>query len=248
MDKPLICGKTAKSYKFWDNLMYHYKTLAPLYDKKVDFKTYTSVHDGWMFTQPQNLKLHNKICRFEQAEATEIEKRVNLDNPDWLHPCNRREERYLEDDLDIEGAASSGVKKSRFLKKERKVELSYKDDVEETPNTMVAPVRRKKRGLKELPELKELETVEKKDEEPMAEKNRHGITVVHWPRDTDDLPTPPRPPVKNVPEYLGWTHSENADSWFLEAHTPSMHEDYEAFYDEALKKKVICPKFYSCVP
>merc|ERR1719382_1700142 len=41
MDKPLLCGKTAKDYKFWDNLMYHYKNLYPLYDKKVDFKTYT---------------------------------------------------------------------------------------------------------------------------------------------------------------------------------------------------------------
>merc|ERR1719239_1538715 len=41
MDKPLLCGKTAKDYKFWDNLMYHYKNLYPMYDKKVDFKTYT---------------------------------------------------------------------------------------------------------------------------------------------------------------------------------------------------------------
>ena len=49
------------------------------------------------------------------------------------------------------------------------------------------------------------------------------------------------------PQYYGWTHSENADSWFLEAHTASLHEDYEGFYDEALKKRVICPKFYSCV-
>merc|ERR1719225_1337941 len=48
MDKPLLCGKTAKDYKFWDNLMYHYKTLYPLYDKKVDFAQYTSVHDGWL--------------------------------------------------------------------------------------------------------------------------------------------------------------------------------------------------------
>ena len=24
-----------------------------------------------------------------QAQATEVEKRVNLDNPDWVHPCNR---------------------------------------------------------------------------------------------------------------------------------------------------------------
>ena len=97
-----------------------------------------------------------------------------------------------------------------------------------------------------------------------VERNRHGITVVHFPHDPDDLPSIPRPPPKNVPEvwlllpssyfqlflssqYYGWTHSENADSWFLEAHTPSLHEDYEGFYDEALKKRVICPKFYSCV-
>merc|ERR1719233_451843 len=62
MDKPLLCGKTAKDYKFWDNLMYHYKNLYPMYDKKVDFKTYTSVHDGWLFSSSKNLKLHNKVC------------------------------------------------------------------------------------------------------------------------------------------------------------------------------------------
>ena len=47
------------------------------------------------------------------------------------------------------------------------------------------------------------------------------------------------------PQYYGWTHSNNADSWFLEAHTPSLHEAYEGFYDEALKKRVVCPKLYS---
>ena len=31
IEKPLICGKTAKTYKFWDNLIYHYKHLYPLY-------------------------------------------------------------------------------------------------------------------------------------------------------------------------------------------------------------------------
>ena len=33
MEKPLICGKTAKTYKFWDNLIYHYKHLYPLYGR-----------------------------------------------------------------------------------------------------------------------------------------------------------------------------------------------------------------------
>merc|ERR1719158_1459545 len=67
MDKPLLCGKTGKGYKFRDNLIYHYKNLYPLYDKKVDFDQYTSVHDDWMFTKLRNLKLHNKVCHFEQV-------------------------------------------------------------------------------------------------------------------------------------------------------------------------------------
>ena len=78
MDKPLICGKTAKSYKFWDNLMYHYKHLYPLYGKPVEFKQYTCAHDDWLYSFPENLKLHNKVCKFEQALATEIEKRLNM--------------------------------------------------------------------------------------------------------------------------------------------------------------------------
>jgi len=75
LEKPLICGKTAKSYKFWDNLMYHYKHLYPLYGKPVEFKQYTCAHDSWLYYFPENLKLHNKVCKFEQAMATEVEKR-----------------------------------------------------------------------------------------------------------------------------------------------------------------------------
>merc|ERR1719153_145220 len=249
MDKPLLCGKTGKGYKFWDNLMYHYKNLYPLYDKKVDFDQYISVHDDWMFTKLRNLKLHNKVCHFEQATATEVERRVNLDNPDWVHPSYRRDERYYEDDTPEE-ESSNTVKKSRFLKKARnwKPELSYKEEAKPLVVDLV-PVRRRRKGMKELPEWKEdekkAETSDEKTE--VVKKNRHGITVVDWPHDTDDLPPLPEPPVKNIPEYYGWTHSNNADSWFLEAHTPSIYEDYEAFYDEALKKKVICPKFYSCI-
>merc|ERR1719479_853100 len=70
MEKPLICGKTAKTYKFWDNLIYHYKHLYPLYGKPVEFKQYISAHDSWLFNFPENLKLHNQVCKFEQALAT----------------------------------------------------------------------------------------------------------------------------------------------------------------------------------
>jgi hypothetical protein len=36
--KHLVCERTAKTYLYWDNLMYHFKNLAPLYGKRVDFK------------------------------------------------------------------------------------------------------------------------------------------------------------------------------------------------------------------
>ena len=82
LEKPLICGKTAKSYKFWDNLMYHYKHLYPLYGKPVDFQQYTCAHDSWLYYFPDNLKLHNRVCKFEQAMATEIVKRCILSSLD----------------------------------------------------------------------------------------------------------------------------------------------------------------------
>ena len=78
-------------------------------------------------------------------------------------------------------------------------------------------------------------------------KNSRGLTVVDFPFDPEDLAPLPRPPPKNIPEYWGWSHSDAADSWYLEANTPSIHANYESFYDDALKKKVVCPKFYSCV-
>jgi len=236
LDKPLICGKTAKAYKFWDNLIYHYKNLAPLYGKKIEFEQYVCPHDGWLFHHSDNLKLHNRVFRFEQAQATEVEKRVNLDNPDWIPPISRNDARYEE--LEEGEVAPAGVKKSRFLKRPKKVELSFKDQ-------QPAAVFRREEVVK--PKAKEEEVLE--DEKPKKEtkKDRHGRTVVEFPYDPSDLPPLPRPPPKNVPAYYGWSHSDNADSWYLEAHTPSIYESYEAFYDEALKKKVICPKFYSCV-
>merc|ERR1711915_803311 len=150
-------------------------------------------------------------CRFEQAVATEIEKRVNLDNPDWVHPTTRNDARYEVEEAGQEPAP--GVKKSRFLRKEEKNEEPLEEEIT------------------------------KKE----VQKNSRGLTIVEFPHDPADLKPFPRPPPKNVPAYYGWTHSNEADSWFLEAHTPSIHESYEAFYDEALKKRVICPKFYSCV-
>jgi len=114
--------------------------------------------------------------------------------------------------------------------------LSYKDDFTRSVEPPIG-IEVKRKVLEEVP------IIEKKE----REKNSRGCTVVHFPHDPDDLPPLPLPPAKNRPDYHGWTHSDDADSWYLEAHTPSIHEHYESFYDEALKKKVICPKFYSCV-
>ena len=60
-----------------------------------------------------------------------------------MNMCNRRDERYLEDDHEPGSVPNPNVKKSRFLKKERKVELSYKDQVEE-PAAPEVPRRRRK--------------------------------------------------------------------------------------------------------
>ena len=156
-----------------------------------------------------------------------------MDNPDWVHPTTGNNARYEEDEKGQQPAP--GVKKSRFLRRERKVELSYKDQ---------EPIRNE---MKPKVEIQKQEIVIEEKPKKATKKDRHGVTIVEFPYDPADLEPIPRPKPKNVPAYYGWTHSDEADSWFLEAHTPSLHEPYEAFYDEALKKKVICPKFYSCV-
>jgi hypothetical protein len=45
-EKHLICERTAKSYLYWDNLMYHFKNLAPLYGKRVHFKVGIFIKHG----------------------------------------------------------------------------------------------------------------------------------------------------------------------------------------------------------
>ena len=57
----------------------------PLPGKPAEFKQFISAHDNWLFSFPENLKLHNRVCRFEQAQATEVEKRLkNIEHIDPL--------------------------------------------------------------------------------------------------------------------------------------------------------------------
>jgi len=220
--KHLICGKTARSYMFWDNLIYHYKNLAPLFGKKIEFQEHVCPHDGWLYYEPGNLKLHNKVFKFEQAEATFVENRVNVDNPDWKPPCERRMTKYNEVE---DGQEVKGVKRSRFLKRE------------------IKPIQTSRKGREE----EEVQVVKKEKPLPAPQQYHLPQHKYDYPYDPDMLAPMPRPQPKKNPEYLGWTHSEDVDSWFLEAKTASQYDHYEKFYNEALKKRVICPKLYSSV-
>jgi len=226
-NKHLICGKTARTYLFWDNLMHHYKYLAPLYGRKIEFKEYTCPHDNWLFNYSENLKLHNKVFQFEQAEATLVEQRVNLNNPDWKHPSQRNEQRYLEDEA--EPLPRPGVKRSRFL-------------VKEPPVVQLAADRRRQEAA-QAQEAELVPVVSRPSTQPVM--THKPANKYDFPYDPDMLEPLPAPKPKKNPEYFGWSHSDDADSWFLEAKTPSVHQLYEDFYDESIKKKVICPKLYS---
>jgi len=223
VDRHLICQKTGKDYLFWDNMMLHYKKLHPLYGKPIDFDLCVCPHDQWQFYRRDNLKLHNKVVGYETQDAIQVERRLNLDNPDWVVPCDRADRQPVNED-DEQDLSKSKKKKSRFLKKSSRFEppkpkKSYSDDEDEELS-------------------KKLHVAKKVEKVPHYVKN-------HWPWNPDDLPAIPRPPEKNVPEYQGWTHSDNADSWFLEAHTPSQYEPYENWYHNALKQKIVCPKLYA---
>jgi len=226
--KHLVCEKTAKSYTFWNNVNLHYKKLAPLYGKTVEMDRYICPHDNWLFSHRDNLKLHNKVLQFEQTVATQVERMLNLNNSDWVPPCDRPDRQLVDDSYE-----PKGKKKSRFLKNNQHQEpmkIKLNDSVKEDG------------GFKKL--KKEIDETSNEANKKETEKEDVIYGKNQWPYNPDDLPPIPRPKPKNVPAYYGWTHSDDADSWFLEAHTPSMHEPYEKFYHNALKQKIICPKLY----
>jgi len=219
--KHLICGKTAKSYLYWDNLIYHYKNLAPLYGKNVEFKEYHSA-EGWLYNHPHNLRLHNKVTSFEKTQASLLEKRLNLNNPDYRPAHERNMERYVNDEEKIN---TSTVKRSRFLKRKPETAKPRRSSCETEEATT------KEAKIKEEPEKQYYEPKDKLD----------------YPWDPDMLKPLAKPKPKNVPEYYGWTHTNDADSWFLEAHTPSIHDEYAEAIKNVLTMRVVCPKLYSTV-
>ena len=46
--------------------------------KKTGDEPMFSVHDDWMFSEARNLKLHNKICKFEQARTWPCDRELLL--------------------------------------------------------------------------------------------------------------------------------------------------------------------------
>ena len=103
-------------------------------------------------------------------------------------------------------------RKSRFLKKSKQVELSYKDKSEDVPVIAKSGSQSKYENM-DLDDDTQDNSFKSKLK---TSKNSRGLTVVEFPHDPDDLPALPAAPPRNIPKYHGWTHSDNADSWFLE--------------------------------
>ena len=62
-----------------------------------------------------------------------------------------------------------------------------------------------------------------------------------YPANVDLLPpVAPRRP-RPEPEHVGWTHSDEAGSWFLEAKTPSAYDDHAAFLKKCYSERVVRP-------
>ena len=47
----------------------------------------------------------------------------------------------------------------------------------------------------------------------------------------------PRP----EPSHVGWTHSDEAGSWFLEAKTPSAYDDHAKFLKKCYSERIVRP-------
>ena len=62
-----------------------------------------------------------------------------------------------------------------------------------------------------------------------------------YPSNVDLLPpVEPRRP-RPQPEHVGWTHSDEAGSWFLEARTPSAYDDHADFLKKCYSERIVRP-------
>ena len=227
--------------------MKHVDEYSPLCGPAAEeaLKLYRSSYDERTFHFRQNLKLHNKVKRFEEHEEMLVMKRLIANHPP-----------ETSEDLGVE------LKKknvgSRFLKKPEK---TLEDELQELRN------ERRKQGMinaatdandiscsKEDKHFKKERCEENED----IDKNDMDIDMktsgfipwkptLKWPENYDDLPPIQiHKPVKR-PFYYGWTHSDEVDSWYLESNTPGSHKNYNRFYENLYGKKAICPRLWDTV-
>ena len=207
-------------------------------------KIYQSPYDDRTFHFRENLKLHNRVKRFEEAEEMQVLKRLNINNPN-----------FTAEDLDLEVKKKQTV--YRFLKKPEK---TLEDELEELRNE-----RRKQRMLNAVANLnggtKEGTPIKQKNigeaEQANIEKDKNNMLdegsstmwkpTLRWPENYDDLPPIERTKPTKKPAYYGWTHSNGADSWYLESNTPGSHEQYNCFYKNLYGKKATCPRLWDTV-
>ena len=227
--------------------MKHVDEYSPLCGPAAEeaMRIYRSPYDDRTLHFRQNLKLHNKVKRFEEHEEMLVMNRLIANHP------NKDPE-----DLGVEMKKKNVG--SRFLKKPEK---TLEDELQELRNE-----RRKQGMINAAVDVEHISSFE--DDDFMKTENSEKIENIgefsknidsspsgsiagkpnlKWPENYDDLPPiERRKPVKQ-PLYYGWTHSDDVDSWFLERHTPGSHESYNRFYENLYGKKAICPRLWDTV-
>ncbi len=82
-------------------------------------------------------------------------------------------------------------------------------------------------------------------EEPPAAKRKMVVCGLRcfedYPANPDRLPPVSPPEAKPRPEHIGWTHSDAAESWFLEDTTPSLYQEHADFYQDCYRKRLVWP-------
>jgi hypothetical protein len=227
--------------------MKHVDEYSPLCGPAAEeaLKIYRSPYDERTFHFRQNLKLHNKVKRFEEHEEKLVMKRLITN-----HPLETLENLGVELKKKNVG--------SRFLKN---TEKTLEDELQELRNE-----RRKQVTINAAADANEI-SCSKKDKSVKKETSEENEDIdkksmdrdtrtsgfspwkpsLRWPENYDDLPPIERPKPVKRPLYYGWTHSDEVDSWYLESHTPGSHNHYSRFYENLYGKKAIFPRLWDSV-
>ena len=235
-------------FRFWDNYMKHVDEYSPLCGPRAEeaLQIYRSPYDERTFHYRQNVKLHNKVKRFEEHEKMQLTKRLLMNSE------SKEDSEMLRKEIKQKNIGS------RFLKSP---ESTLEEELQELRNerrkqlmiNAAADVSGPEEGREDIKEgIKE----EPKETDYMQEgadlDSNYSLGKVwkpslKWPENYDDLPPIERPKSVKRPTYYGWTHSDEVDSWYLESHTKGSHDQYNRFYENLYGKKAICPHLWDKV-